>query len=131
MYILYIYIYIHICIHIYIYTHIYTYIYVYIYTEVYIYIYIHTCIQAFVNPLCAQLHKRWFELRLKSEIYYGIPQIDIPCVQGRGKRDYIPMKILDDSFNIRDKYFVVDDSPDRLEPIGNNGYMIGDNIVYH
>jgi lipopolysaccharide biosynthesis glycosyltransferase len=91
-----------------------------------------SCYKAFVNPLCAKFHKRWFELRLKSEKYYGIPQIDKPCIKEGRKNKYIPMKILDDSFHIKDKYFVLDDSPNRLEPIGNNGYVLdGNNTVFH
>lgn len=81
------------------------------------------CYRAFVNPLCGKFHQRWFELRLNAEKYFGIPQNHDPCTTS-GKRKYFPMKILDSSFVIKDKYFIKDDSPDRLEPIGNSGYVL-------
>ena len=34
------------------------------------------CYQAFINPLCAALHKRWFELRQQAEAFYSLPVND-------------------------------------------------------
>ena len=46
------------------------------------------------NPLCAAIHRRWFELREEAEGYFGMPVQRKPCGGGNNdKKKYIPMAI--------------------------------------
>ena len=79
-----------------------------------------TCYSAWVNDLCRDLHKRWFELRLAAEAFYGIPPNLRPCPNRHGS--YRLME-LDRAVLPQFPNYRPDDSPDRLDPIGNTGYV--------
>jgi hypothetical protein len=84
------------------------------------------CYTAFINDLCHQLHKRWFELRKEAEAFYGMDVIDQPC-PAIGKHNYVTMTIDKASLKTEEMAkkgitFKPDDSPDILKPIGNTGF---------
>ena len=67
--------------------------------------------------LCGALHRKWFQLRKEAILFYGIPFTDA-CPQPGVYSE------VDFSDAILPKYdfFVQDESPDILLPIGNSGY---------
>lgn len=78
------------------------------------------CYRAFVNDLCGQLHKRWFQLRLEAESFFGLNPIQKPCPNGHGS--YVHMD-LETARMPALANLLPDDSPDFLAPIGNTGYI--------
>jgi len=45
-----------------------------------------------INPLCHELHQKWFELRREAERFFDLPVIAEPCPHG-GEKYYQPMQL--------------------------------------
>eukprot|EP01035_Chromulina_nebulosa_P017250 gene17250-22779_t len=83
--------------------------------------------------LCDKLHKKWFELRLEAEKFYGIPLINNPCVHS-GESGYVSMALANASFpSLSDELsgFRRDNSPQLLVPTSESRYTSNryDNIL--
>jgi lipopolysaccharide biosynthesis glycosyltransferase len=69
--------------------------------------------------LCGALHRKWFQLRKEAAIFYGIPSTDA-CPQSG--EHYVQLDFSDAILPTKYDFFVQDESPDVLLPIGNSGY---------
>lgn len=77
------------------------------------------CYRAWINSLCGDLHRRWFELRKKAEAFYGLQPVEKACTGGHGTYQMMKLEVA----KLPPGIFRPDDSPDFLGPVGNHGFL--------
>ena len=88
------------------------------------------CYRAYVNTLCGELHKRWFQLRQEAEEVYNISyHIKNPQISSCGKGGPMNYRMMDLSNVViphdRIPFVIPDNSPDFYAPIKEAGYILG------